>query len=152
MVEHPAARVGQRLGLALSGGAVIGAGARRGVGVDEGGDRVEHRRVVEPADQPAPTAAAVALQAQLVDARLGVFVGLGAVGVERLQQLLGAGVQLVGRAVGDPGGQLGLRGHPPLRIEPSGRVGAEHPGDDLDVPHAPRTRVEHGRGGGQPRG
>ena len=30
VVEHPAARVGQRLGLALSGGAVIGAGARRG--------------------------------------------------------------------------------------------------------------------------
>ena len=53
VVEHPAARVGQRLGLALSGGAVVGAGARRGVGVDEGGDRVEHRRVVEPADQPA---------------------------------------------------------------------------------------------------
>ena len=28
MVEHPAARVGQRLGLALSGGAVIGSAVR----------------------------------------------------------------------------------------------------------------------------
>ena len=40
------------------------------------------------------------LQVQLVDARLGVFVGLGAVGVERLQQLLAAGVQLVGAQSG----------------------------------------------------
>ena len=148
MVEHPAARVGQRLGLALSGGAVIGAGARRGVGVDEGGDRVEHRGIVEPTHQPAP--AAVALQVQLVDPRLGPIVGLGAVGVQHLQQLLTAGLQFGGRAVGDPRGQLRFRGRPPLRIESTRRAGSQHPGHDLDMPQIGGSGLERSGGGGQP--
>ena len=148
--EHPTAGVGQRLGLALGGGAVILGRARCGLGVDERGDRVEHRRIVEPTHQPA-TAAAVALQVQLVHPRLGPIVGLGPVGVQHLQQLLAAGLQFGGCAVGDPRGQLRLRARPPRRIQPPRRVRPEDPGHDLDVAQARRTRREHGRGDGQPR-
>ena len=141
VVEHPAARVGQRLGLALSGGAVVLGGARRGLGVDEGGDRVEHRRVVEPAHQPAPTAAAVALQVQLVDAWLGVFVGLR-------PSASSASNSCSPRPCSSVGAQSGIQAAscasaPIHRCGSSRRrVRPEHPGDDLDMPNARRTRVE----------
>ena len=54
VVEHVAAHVGQRLGLPLPGGALVVARERLGLRVDHRGDRVEHRRIVEPAlDLPA---------------------------------------------------------------------------------------------------
>jgi hypothetical protein len=123
------------------------------LGVDQRGDRVEHRRIVEivePTHQPSATTAPAALQVQFVDARLGPVVGLGPVGVQHLEQPATAGLQLAGRAVRDPRGKLLLRGRPPLRIEPTRGIRAEDPGDSLEVPETGNACLERGRGGGQP--
>ena len=58
VVEHIPAHIGQRLGLPLPGAAVVLGGQRRGMGVDHRGDRVEHRRIVEPALHLPPAVAA----------------------------------------------------------------------------------------------
>ncbi|NMH95747.1 hypothetical protein HF526_00170 [Pseudonocardia sp. K10HN5] len=49
MVEGVDAHVGEGLGLSLPGTAVVVSGQRLGARVEHRGDRVEHRRVVEPA-------------------------------------------------------------------------------------------------------
>jgi len=54
---------------------------------------------------------------ELVQTRFGPVVGLRAVGIQCLDQLLATGLQLVRGAVRDPGSQLRLRGRPLLRIE-----------------------------------
>ncbi len=150
MLEHVSARVGQRVGLPLCRRAVVLGRARFGLRVEEGRDGVEHRGVVESADQPPTAADAIAVQAQFVDRDLPV-VGLRAVGVQRLDQLGAAGGELGRGAFAAPGRELFLGTRPRLRGEPLGGGGVEQSGDDLHVPQARLARLEHRGGGAQPR-
>ena len=94
------------------GAAVVVGGQRLGLGVDHGGDRVEHRRVVEPALELA-TPVAAAGQEQLVHPRRRPVVGLLAVLVQqRRPALVPQCVQLVGVY------SVGLRGELLLRTRP----------------------------------
>jgi hypothetical protein len=77
VVEHVAADVGEGFGLPLRCAALIVAGEWLGLGVDHRGDRVEHRRVVEPALELAARAVRVAGQSQLVDQGGQAVVGCG---------------------------------------------------------------------------
>ena len=87
MVEHVAAHVGEGRGLAFARRPVVVGGERLGVGVDHGGDRVEHRGVVEPAlDLPADRGQPG--QEQLVDLGRRAVVRLSAVLVQGLDQRL----------------------------------------------------------------
>jgi hypothetical protein len=52
VVEDVAAGVGEGLGLPLPDRPMVVAGQGLGLGVDDHGDRIEHRGVVEPALDP----------------------------------------------------------------------------------------------------
>ena len=67
VLEHIPAGIGECVGLPLRRRAVVLGGARLRLCVEEGRDGVEHRGVVEPADQPPATADPVGAQVQLVD-------------------------------------------------------------------------------------
>ncbi len=147
MVQHVPAHVGECLGLPLTGGAVVVAGQRLRLRVDHGGDRVEHRRVVEPAlELAAPVA--VPAEEQLVDLRRRPVVRLLTVLIQCVDQPCAPGVQLARGVLVGLRGELLLRARPLLRGQPPGRLAAEHAGDDVDVPQAcPSVAEDRGRRG-----
>jgi hypothetical protein len=133
VVEHEPAHLGQRLGLPLGCAALVILDARRCHGVDERGDRVVERSVVEAALQRSAWAAAVRQQVQLVDLRRWALVGFGSVGVEFFDQLGAPGLQLARRVLGGLLRKRGLGAGPDRRGQSprGGRV--EQFRDDLDV-------------------
>lgn len=150
MVEDVAADLGEGLGLALGGCAVVVAGAGPRVRVDERGDGVEHGGVVEAALET-PTRAVRAAGEDKARWSTGEAGRRAPRRPRRVDQLGAAGLQLLRIAVPDPGRELGL-GRCPLRgCEPARGVGAEHPRDDLDLPQRRVPGREHRGGGGQPR-
>ena len=88
---------------------------------------------------------------QLVGRRARPIVGLCAVGIEGIDELGTARLQLVGAAIRDPARELGFGARPLRRREAAGGVGAEYARDDFDVPQRRRSRRERLGGGGQAR-
>jgi quercetin 2,3-dioxygenase len=147
VVENVAAGVGEGFGLTLPQGAVVVAVDGLGLGVDEGGDGVEQRGVVEPGFDAPAGAVRVAGEEQLVDRLGGGVVGGGAVLVQPVDQGAGPPGEL-GRGVGAGlGGERGLGAGPHLRGEPPGGGGGQGAGDHLDVAQRAPAGGEH-RGGG----
>lgn len=122
---------------------------RLGVGVDERGDGVVERRVVEAGLEPPAGAAPVGQQVQLVDRRRRGVVGLGAVLVERVDERGAPGVQLGGGVLSGVGGELRFRARPYLGREPHRGGSGEHLRDDLDMAQPGVAGVEHLGGGRQ---
>jgi hypothetical protein len=117
VVEDVAADVGQRLGVTLPRGpqVVLREGLR--VGVDHCGDGVEHGRIVEPARELA-AAVPEPPQHELIHLRRRLVLGLLAVLIQQLHQVLSPAVQLGRGVLTGLVRECGLRARPLLGRQP----------------------------------
>jgi len=142
--------LGHGLGLSPPKRPRVVLGQRCGLGVQQGGEDLEHGGVVDPPLDPPARPVRMPRQEELVGLGGLPVVGLGTVLIQQIQQLCAPGAQLSGCVVAGVRGDLLLGAGPDFRREVLGGGSLHEPGDDLYVPQARRPRGERRRGGRQP--